>query len=133
MYMQEARARVAKGAALLDAKRPGWFKKIDWRHLRIDSCESCVIGQLFNLAETGGIGFTASLERLGVFNAAVYGFGIDGRLGDADSKQGSWRPLGRAWRQAITERLTPPAIWTHRETVPAIGAERCEQAEAVVP
>ena len=39
--------RVAKGAAILDAKKPGWERQIDIASLQLaDSCH-CVLGQLY--------------------------------------------------------------------------------------
>lgn len=42
-----ARARVAKGAALLDATRPGWAATIDVGVLDLDSACFCVLGQIY--------------------------------------------------------------------------------------
>jgi hypothetical protein len=43
----KVRDRVARGAALLDEKRPGWAAEIDLDDLEMGSCFSCVLGQLF--------------------------------------------------------------------------------------
>ena len=40
-------ARVARGAALLDERIPGWDQRIDLDTLDIDSCQNCVLSQLF--------------------------------------------------------------------------------------
>ena len=37
--------RVAKGAALLDEKVPGWEEKIDLDHLLMGTCQHCILGQ----------------------------------------------------------------------------------------
>lgn len=46
------RRRIARGAALLDAKRPGWRDQISPADLDLASCSKCVIGQAFGVAET---------------------------------------------------------------------------------
>jgi hypothetical protein len=38
---------VARGAALLDEKRPGWFSEINLADLSLDNASRCVLGQLF--------------------------------------------------------------------------------------
>lgn len=38
--------RVARGAALLDEREPGWWQRINVRTLDIRSCKRCVLGQL---------------------------------------------------------------------------------------
>lgn len=45
---QLAAARVARGAALLDEKRPGWAGEIDVGKLDVAECRRCMLGQLFN-------------------------------------------------------------------------------------
>jgi len=50
MTVQE---RVGNGMALLDAKRPGWYKEVDLKTLNIDSCDKCVLGQLYGGYEEG--------------------------------------------------------------------------------
>lgn len=42
----DATARVARGAKLLDLKRPGWAGEIDPDLLDMRSCAECVLGQL---------------------------------------------------------------------------------------
>lgn len=37
--------RVAKGAALLDQKKPGWFRNVDLDKLDINARCDCIIGQ----------------------------------------------------------------------------------------
>lgn len=44
---EPADVRVARGAALLDEKRPGWFNEIDLDDLMLASGRQCVLGQLF--------------------------------------------------------------------------------------
>jgi len=46
-------ARVARGAALLDKKQPGWDRDVDPNFLQIESPVNCVLGQTFGHYETG--------------------------------------------------------------------------------
>lgn len=49
-------ARVARGAAWLDEKVPGWERRIDLGVLDIGSCRVCMVGQLsppWHLADAG--------------------------------------------------------------------------------
>ena len=39
--------RVKKGASLLDAKKPKWYKKINVKKLNLSSLTNCVLGQLY--------------------------------------------------------------------------------------
>jgi hypothetical protein len=55
---------VARGAALLDQKIPGWEHQINVASLDIGSCNDCIIGQLF-----GGY-YPDRLDSL--FNCRVY-------------------------------------------------------------
>ena len=47
MLSQTAKEAVARGAALLDEKVPGWWKVIDLEKLRMQNCTNCMLGQLF--------------------------------------------------------------------------------------
>lgn len=42
-----AEVRVARGAAWLDEKYPGWYSKIDLSVLDISDCYQCVLGQVY--------------------------------------------------------------------------------------
>lgn len=41
-------ARVARGAALLDATRPGWIDAIDLDTLDLHNAEFCILGQVYS-------------------------------------------------------------------------------------
>lgn len=45
--IEDARAAVAKGAALLDEKKPGWREEMDWKDCDITMPCDCVLGQCF--------------------------------------------------------------------------------------
>lgn len=48
-----AAERVARGAKLLDRKRPGWAERIDLDQLRLEECDSCILGQLYGTYRNG--------------------------------------------------------------------------------
>lgn len=45
--MSEFKARAARGAALLDELRPGWYRDVDANTFSIVSTTQCIVGQLF--------------------------------------------------------------------------------------
>lgn len=45
--MSDTATRVARGAAWLDTKYPGWFQAIDLATLKISDCHMCVLGQVY--------------------------------------------------------------------------------------
>ena len=45
--------RVARGAALLDEKVPGWRERINLDTFAISSCERCILGQVYGYYATG--------------------------------------------------------------------------------
>ena len=59
---------VAKGAKLLDEKKPGWASKIKTDKLYMNSNDDCIIGQLFKGDCDKG------LTKLGGIDPEEYGF-----------------------------------------------------------
>jgi hypothetical protein len=92
---------VARGAALLDEKLPGWDERIDLADLQLASCYRCVLGQLFGRypvpAEGGFSPYGLGIAALGIGDENPSRYGFDGR--DADSLTGEWR-------RVITQRRT---------------------------
>ena len=86
---------VARGAALLDEKLPGWDERIDLADLQLASCYRCVLGQLF--ARSPIPAGTCSPYGLGIWVLGIRGsrYGFDGD--DADQ-------LNAEWRRVIAER-----------------------------
>jgi hypothetical protein len=87
--------RIAKGAALLDKKVPGWRQRIDLGKLNIRWPGDCVIGQLI-----AGLPYYRVLEdwfgRDGTWERGIeHGFEWDSAAGDDDVE------LTAAWRQYI--------------------------------
>ena len=80
--------RLKRGAALLDAKRPGWWREIDLGRLDIESACNCIIGQLGSYMETArSLGLYISLDDW------LHGF-----------EGGEYPELTDAWRDLIQQR-----------------------------
>lgn len=56
--MSDITERVERGAALLDGKRPDWWREIDLDRLDIGSRCGCIIGQLAGLTQASDRGLT---------------------------------------------------------------------------
>ena len=98
--MSTVTERVARGAALLDEKIPGWDSRIDLDVLDIDSCAQCILGQVF-AAESSyypvARGFGAGIDELGLDDSVIEDLGFD----DTD---GLITQVSAEWRRVITER-----------------------------
>jgi hypothetical protein len=85
-------ARVARGAALLDARDPGWALRLPrLSRLAIKSGTNCVLGQLYGYVWDG-------LHRLGIRidDLEAYGF--------AEWDRRQQRAMTEAWRALIRAR-----------------------------
>jgi hypothetical protein len=107
MTQQDARARVARGAALLDEKRPGWERRIDLGTLTLHDPCGCIVGQLCGT----GIWFGEGLEMLGIDEGTPYGLDLSHRevagANDECARREAYRPLQDAWIKLIADRLVP--------------------------
>ena len=99
--MSTVTGRVARGAALLDEKRPGWWRDIDLARLDLRYGCTCIVGQVEHLEDEED--YTDALAALGLeheWTEGDYGFDatsvyeFDEQLGD----------LAAAWRELITLR-----------------------------
>ncbi len=98
--METIEERVAKGAALLDEKRPGWAARINRDTLRISSRCGCILGQEFGSYDAGEMGLFAGTFE----SSAEHGFvawAEDEADGDLDGEYGD---LERAWLAEIDKR-----------------------------
>jgi hypothetical protein len=100
--------RVAAGAALLDEKRPGWWRQVDLAVLDLEDCRLCVIGQLFGPEwEYSRGSYGAGLAALGLdagrYEEFAYGFDIENFREFADLTA-EWRRLVAA-RRLAAERV----------------------------
>ena len=105
MDQNEINDAVARGAALLDEKAPGWIDKIDLSTLNIASDRLCILGQVYEDYEdfAGASGELFDLlpcccECAGyaVIPVAAHGFDIDDFT--------SYKELLIAWKAHITAR-----------------------------
>ncbi|OEJ24268.1 hypothetical protein AS594_06995 [Streptomyces agglomeratus] len=97
-------ARVAKGAALLDEKKPGWERLLDLSILDIESGTCCVTAQL-----SGADDWRTGMNQVGLSLSTYtdHGFRAD------DDYQDDYPTLNVLWRDLITERLSPGGCGTH--------------------
>lgn len=80
-------AKVAEGVKFLDENASSdWRSEIDLDNLRLESCEVCVLGQIFGQYEDG-------LSELGIDSYEATGYGF--------STNGSWQELTQAWKDAL--------------------------------
>ena len=103
--------RVARGAALLDEKLPGWWQRVDLDRLDLSKCTDCVLGQLTgdydSMATTLLIGPRANKYPLrGNAKAARLGFTLP--PSDAEwlspMRLAEWAALTAAWKRLIESR-----------------------------
>lgn len=107
--------RVERGAALLDSKRPGWWRDIDLDMLDIRSACGCVLGQIGSLLGDDGYlsHFATGLDavRLEGPQAGDYGFDWDVDFDEDATEDEAERLIGAdcavltaAWHDLITSR-----------------------------
>lgn len=91
----EHRARVRKGAALLDKRAPGWEKNINTRTLNIASTHNCALGQTYGSYFVGAVvaGVTHTTKE--------HGFQANGWNVDVDAE---YRALTEAWKAEVYDR-----------------------------
>lgn len=96
-------ARVARGAAMLDLEIPGWHDRINTDQLNLESCVSCVFGQLYTgLYDEGEEKFFADFDRPSEA-AAAHGFTLGDQDPNDDDKK-LWFTLTDEWTKVITAR-----------------------------
>ena len=100
--MSTVAGRVARGAALLNEKLPGWDERIDLAGLELSSCYRCVLGQLFARSPGPETGSELSPYGLGIWALDLRGsgadYGFDGP--DTDALNAEWRKVIEAARAA---------------------------------
>ena len=98
---------VARGAALLDTVRPGWFREVAVDRLTLDSCSRCFLGQLYGDYADGlnRLFGSATVPRVSLEVASAHGFTLPRSLHwDGNGFPFPlWRDLADAWRAAIRE------------------------------
>ena len=117
----EAEARVERGAALLDRERPGWQEDVDPFTLRIESCERCVLGQLYGDYTAGFSALTGPETQVPGWRQ-MHGFAIN----RGETEIAFW-VLTDAWIAAIAARRVP--VTEAPTLADEIAAVECEVGE----
>lgn len=112
--MDKARARVAKGVVWLDENKPGWRTYVTVGRLEMDSCETCVLGQVFADPREVIPGFDLAMEYLAEsddveLNAAgyseqwAYEYGFDGTINYAKPGRSHYHELQEVWEEELAK------------------------------
>ncbi|TYB69657.1 hypothetical protein FXF51_05715 [Nonomuraea sp. PA05] len=108
--------RVARGAALLDEKRPGWWQRIHLDTLNINDCGECVIGQLytdplhyddeqFDEGAIDLVGENAYDNNPHAPALVEHGFSLErGAAVGGNERYERWAALTAEWKRVISER-----------------------------
>jgi hypothetical protein len=97
-------ARVRRGAALLDRFRPGWAREIDCDRLAMESCDSCILGQLWGDYMDGFRELVRPLDSRVLFSAANHGFALFWREQMSPWTMNRFAALADAWCDEIRRR-----------------------------
>jgi len=84
---------VQAGMDILDENVPGWESRINPETLNLESCNFCVLGQIYG-------GYDVGKRALGVQNTDACGFEVE----SGDSRH--YALLTRAWLRVIQKRFT---------------------------
>jgi hypothetical protein len=107
-----ATAAVRRGAALLDARVPGWVAKIDLNELDMFSGSHCILGQLFRRDHRDDAGYATGRDHLFAGQtydqmhrqAVEFGFNFTGD--GAEPPRTTVNALDEAWESLIVARRT---------------------------
>lgn len=91
-YKGKYSAVIEAGMQVLDAKVPGWECKIDPDVLELNSCQLCVLGQVYG-------DYLDGKRQLGIEDGTPYGFSLN------SSKTNEYRFLTRAWLRLLRTRV----------------------------
>lgn len=120
------RRNVARGAALLDSKRRGWWRRVTLRDLDLSDPHACLLGQDFSkvfqrLSIEDGYGgseavigrtavyspYSYGLKKLGIRGSGIsYGFDIpqSRRVMEQIGENGAWEYLKECWANEVADR-----------------------------
>lgn len=107
LTLDEARKRVARGAAFLDEADPDWTTRINVRTLELGDGQACVLGQLhgeYRQGLTRSRVIDLSSAPLASLWPADLGFQAVSDLGEA-AEALDYAHLTRAWREAVAARI----------------------------
>lgn len=99
------RWEVERGVAVLDAKVPGWWERIDVDRLDMAVGDACVLGQLFPDGDEES--YFLGLRTLGIPGQAIgHGFNTN------DTSEWGWdyAYLTQLWREAIEGKRVRGAV-----------------------
>jgi hypothetical protein len=105
MSFEPIAVRVRRGAALLDQVRPGWWRKIATDRLAMDSCDACILGQLYGGYLRGFWDLTRPLPADRLISATEHGFTLT--LAEQRKRfapDALWEELAQCWRAEIVAR-----------------------------
>src|SRR5512139_25363 len=103
MNVEKINRRAARGAKLLDEKRPGWHRVIDLGILDIQDLCNCVLGQQDGYHDMIHEFFGGADD---LYKQVVrHGFDISEKAYDKENVNERFHTLSAAWRREITERL----------------------------
>jgi len=86
----------AKGAAVMDQRKPGWRKRINLEAFSVASVRACVLGQNYG-------SYGAGMEALGIGRTGAAELGFIWPCGQVDNDE-LIRALDEAWRSQIGKR-----------------------------
>lgn len=111
---EDAALRVKRGAVALDETFPGWAQQMDLDGLVMETCDTCVLGQ---------VGWAICGDHLDPYGEAVrslsdsegvpegprftitHGFDLSADEAIAGHADVSWQQLADAWRAEIKQRI----------------------------
>jgi hypothetical protein len=91
---------VARGARLLDQKRPDWYRDINIDTLDMGVCYDCILGQLYRDYGNGVHAVLAITDE-----PANYGFSIHREYGEPPASEKEWKLLADVWIKEIQNRI----------------------------
>jgi hypothetical protein len=90
---------VARGAALLNERVPGWRERLQLRRLHMEDCEQCVLGQIYGDYVMGLDALWPDLVMAS--EDSTFGFDLVRPYPPSPSKEERYKVLAAAWREAI--------------------------------
>ena len=104
---EDIKLRVKRGAVFLDEKRgPHWAEQVALEELDMNSCLSCVLGQLFGDYRAGAD--QLKLKRFpfieGVCEGTTEEFGFQASTAADQHPRGEYYDLSIAWHREILDR-----------------------------
>lgn len=95
----DAKQRVARGAALLDARKGDWYHRVELGKIDMFSEGHCILGQVY-----GGF-LKGVVELLPHMKHRVSDFGF---IAQSDQRLEEWAALRREWTAQIVARRNQP-------------------------